>query len=204
MNTETVLNFEEKLSTLIKSHAITKKYLPGDIILSKNMTLNKTAFIISGLLKVHLEQNYSSLLLYHISPKNNSILTLMNMTNDTSIPVSITAIEESTLLWVPDSKISEWDSQYLSLKKLIIYSCEYNIGQMISTTRNLMIHSLKERLYNYLRTKASIYNLQDLKISRTEIAIDLNTSKATISRAIKRLENENKIIGKPRSITLID
>lgn len=203
MITTPILNFSTELSTLIESHATKKTYLKKDIILSKNVHCNQTAFLISGLLKVHLEENNSSLLLYHISQKTNPIITLMNINNQLTMTTSITAIEESILLWVPDSEIVKWGNQFLSLKQAIISSYEYNINQMISNLKKLTFNSLEDRLYDYLITKASLYNQQDIFISRTEISLDLNASRATISKAIKQLENKQKITTKPKFLTLL-
>ncbi|MDY8135751.1 Crp/Fnr family transcriptional regulator [Aquimarina sp. 2201CG5-10] len=203
MQLEPMLNIENDLLSLITSNASQQKYAAGDIVVSQNMKIDQTAFLTKGLLKAHIEEADNSLMLYHIQMNNNPVLNFIKTKYQFSVPVSVTAVEESTLLWVSNSKIIEWSEQYLSLKKTIVNSHEYNLRQMLLAVKNLAIHSLDDRLFDYLKTKASIYNDMNIKISRTEIASDLNTSKATISRVLKRLENENKVIGKPRSIALI-
>ncbi|PKH52336.1 hypothetical protein CXF68_17265 [Tenacibaculum sp. Bg11-29] len=193
----------ESTAKLIRSYAVQKKYLVGDPILLKDVPINTTAIIIDGVLKAHLDQDNSSLLLYHISPNNNPVIALMNMTESHAAPISITAIENSTLLWIPNNKIAEWQGLSLSFKKIIINSSEYNINTMLNRLKNLLTHSLENRLFYYLKNKSTIYQQEDIHISRAEISSDLKTPLASISRAIRRLENRHKIISKPRSIQLV-
>ncbi|WP_272150086.1 Crp/Fnr family transcriptional regulator [Tenacibaculum aiptasiae] len=200
---KSLINCKESTVRLIQSTAIKKKYITGDPILLKDVPIDHSAIIIKGVLKAHLDQDDSSLLLYHISPKNNPLIVLMNMTENQASPISITAIEDSTLLWIPNDKVSEWQSSCLSFKKAIINSSEHNISTMVYRLQNLLTHSLENRLFYYLKNKSNIYEEKDIRISRAEISSDLKTPKASISRAIKRLENQHKIIGKPRSIQLV-
>ena len=200
---KSLINCKESTVRLIQSTAIKKKYITGDPILLKDVPINHSAIIIKGVLKAHLDQDDSSFLLYHISPTNNPLIVLMNMTENQASPISITAIEDSTLLWVPNDKVAEWESNCLSFKKAIINSSEHNISTMVYRLQNLLTHSLENRLFYYLKNKSNIYEQKDIRISRAEISSDLKTPKASISRAIKRLENQHKIIGKPRSIQLV-
>ncbi|WP_028888795.1 Crp/Fnr family transcriptional regulator [Tenacibaculum ovolyticum] len=193
----------ESTAKLIQPYAVQKKYLVGDPILLKHVPINTTAIIISGVLKAHLDQDDNSLLLYHISPKTNPVIALMNMTESYAAPISITAIENSTILWVPNNKIAECQALSLSFKKVIINSSEYNINIMLNRLKNLLTHSLENRLFYYLKNKSTVYLQKDIQISRAEISSDLKTPLASISRALRRLENQHKIISKPRSIQLL-
>lgn len=200
---ESLINCKESTAKLILAHAIKKKYLKGDPILLKDASINSTGIIVKGLLKAHLDDDDNSLLLYHISPLNNPMIAIMNMTEVYTAPISITAVENSTLLWLPNNIIAEWQCKYLSLKKAIINSSEYNINAMVNSVKNLSVQSLENRLFDYLKDKSYLSKEKDIRISRTEISLDLKTPISSISRALKRLEHQHKIIGKPRSIQLV-
>ncbi|CAL2088270.1 Crp/Fnr family transcriptional regulator [Tenacibaculum sp. 190524A02b] len=200
---ETLINCKETTARLIKSNAITRKYKVGDPILLKDVPVNHTAIILKGVLKAHLDQENNSLLLYHITPNINPIIAVMDMTEVAAAPISVTAIEESVLLWIPDDKFGEAEINTIPIKKAVIQSSEHNLKQMLYNLKSLMTHTLENRLFDYLKNKASIYQQKDIHISRTEISLDLKVPLASISRAIKRLENQHKVIGKPRSILLV-
>ena len=200
---ESPINCKELTIEFIQSNAIKKKYTSGAPVLLKDVPINSTAIIIEGVLKAHLDDDDNSLLLYHISPLNNPMIAIMNMTEVYTAPISITAVENSTLLWLPNNIIAEWQCKYLSLKKAIINSSEYNINAMVNNVKNLSVQSLENRLFDYLKDKSYLSKEKDIRISRTEISLDLKTPISSISRALKRLEHQHKIIGKPRSIQLV-
>lgn len=200
---ESLINCKKSIARLIESQAIQKKYVSGDPILLKDVPINSTAIVVKGVLKAHLDQENNSLLLYHIYPEKNPFIALMNMTKTFAAPISITAIEDSTLLWIPNELIAQWQTECLSFKKSIINSSEYNISTMFSRIKNLLTHSLENRLFYYLENKSEIYKEKDIRISRSEISLDLKVPLSSISRAIKRLEEQHRVIGKPRSIQLV-
>ncbi|CAM1355661.1 MULTISPECIES: Crp/Fnr family transcriptional regulator [Tenacibaculum] len=200
---ESLINCKKSIARLIESQAIQKKYVSGDPILLKDVPIDSTAIVIKGVLKAHLDQENNSLLLYHIYPQKNPFIALMNMTKTFAAPISITAIEDSTLLWIPNELIAQWQTECLSFKKSIINSSEYNISTMFSRIKNLLTHSLENRLFYYLENKSEIYKEKDIRISRSEISLDLKVPLSSISRAIKRLEDQHRVIGKPRSIQLV-
>jgi|GEM_PF-3405836 len=195
--------FQEKgLRDLILSNASKKTFSKEEVIVSQGVYNNQTGIILSGLLKVHLEGE-NSLILHHITP-NNPIVNLMNLASDIPVRFSITTIEESTLLWIPNSKILELGNRFRSLKMHMISSSERNIESLIIIYRDLILMKTEERLLNYLKVKAMIYKNKNLKIPRTEMALDLNLSTSTISRTIKLLDSKKKIIQKKNSIILKD
>lgn len=200
---ESLLNCKKLDDKLIQYHAVIKKYDSGDLILLKDVPINSSAIVIKGILKAHLDQENNSLLLYHICPKKNPFIALMNMTKTFGSPISITAIEESTLLWIPNEKLAKWQTECLSFKKAVINSSEHNISTMFSRVKELLNKTLENRLFHYLENKSRIYKKKEIRISRSEISLDLKVPLSSISRAIKRLENQHRIIGKPRSIQLI-
>lgn len=202
-NLEILPEFEEDLCDYILSNSLRKTYSIGEVIISQGILNSQTGIILSGLLKVHSDED-NSLLLYHIYPTYNPIINLMNMTNKTRTHFSITTLEKSTILWISNSKILELENRFKSFKKAIISSNELTINSLMNIYTDLIVMTTKERLLNYLKVKAMVYKSKTLSISRIEIASDLNLSISTISRTIKQLDANNKIIRKPNSIVLID
>ncbi|MNL16760.1 hypothetical protein D3C87_1378140 [compost metagenome] len=59
------------------------------------------------------------------------------------------------------------------------------------------------RIMNYLKEKASIRNSQKIEITHQVIANDLNTSRVVVSRILKSLENQGKILLQRNNINLL-
>lgn len=204
MHYKDLLNLDEKLTKEIQKHSVIKTYTPGDMIISQGAYKDQTAFIIDGLVKVFIEQENSSLLLYHLCPESNCIASFMNIFTHTPIEVSMQSIHETTLMWVSNSKIMELAEEFSCLKLALINSYQNNHYHLRNALKNLTVNTLEDRLYEYLKVKSKHYKTSDLKIPHSEIAMDLNFSREAISRAVKRLEIIKKVIRKPRSIVLVN
>ncbi len=195
-------NFEKELCDLILQEGILKKYTSQSIVANKGDYKDYTVFILDGLLKVTLGKETNNLLLYHISKEDNSVLTFMNIFTNTPIQIAVTALQESTLLFVSNTKILKWSSKFDSLEQELFKAYHKNNKCLLQTVKNVMTNSLEQRLFEYIKNKTIVYNDSHIHISRNEIASDLYASKEAISRTIKKLENDNKIIRKSRSIIL--
>jgi CRP/FNR family transcriptional regulator len=53
---------------------------------------------------------------------------------------------------------------------------------------------LDERLINYLKNKSKLSGKSSLQLSHNQIAEEMGTSRVVISRLLKQLENDKKLI----------
>ena len=65
---------------------------------------------------------------------------------------------------------------------------------MLESIDNLAFHNMEERLYKYLKDKVYVNHSSELNITHNQIANDLNSSRVVISRLMKKLELDDKII----------
>jgi CRP/FNR family transcriptional regulator len=73
----------------------------------------------------------------------------------------------------------------------------------LETINQLVFTNLDQRLYNFLKETSKIKNENPLKISHREIANELGTVREVISRTMKKLEREDKIIQNSDSIEVL-
>ena len=65
---------------------------------------------------------------------------------------------------------------------------------MLEAIDNLAFHNMEERLYKYLKDKVYVNSNPELNITHNEIANDLHSSRVVISRLMKKLELDDKIL----------
>jgi CRP/FNR family transcriptional regulator len=59
------------------------------------------------------------------------------------------------------------------------------------------------RLYKYLKEKLRVTGQDYLKMTHSQIASELGTAREVISRAIKKLEHQEKIVQDPQGIKIL-
>ena len=73
---------------------------------------------------------------------------------------------------------------------------------MLETIDQLIFNRLDERLYNYLVEKKQLTGNQNISITHQQIATDMGTAREVISRLLKKLEKENKIVIARNQLTI--
>jgi len=75
---------------------------------------------------------------------------------------------------------------------------------MLESIDGLAFSKLNERLFKYLKDMSKRYNKKVLPVTHQEIAKDMNTSRVVISRIIKQLQEEGKIISTRNKIKVLE
>jgi CRP/FNR family transcriptional regulator len=172
-------------------------------ILKEGQYVKSIPIVISGLLKVFTRHEDKELLLYYIQPSESCIMSFSaSLSNDKSTIYAQT-IEKSVLLLIPTDKINSLISKFPEFNNLFHQQYKIRYNDLLETINQLVFSNLDQRLYNFLKETSRIKNENPLKISHREIANELGTVREVISRTMKKLERENKIIQNPDSIKIL-
>ena len=68
------------------------------------------------------------------------------------------------------------------------------MNEMLGAIDNLAFSKMEDRIMNYLKEKVKLTEDRILTVTHQDIALDLNTSRVVVSRILKKLENEDKIV----------
>jgi CRP/FNR family transcriptional regulator len=98
------------------------------------------------------------------------------------------------LLGIPHEKLDEWICKYTSWKNYIMRSFNDRFLELLKSIESIAFHRLDERLVAYLKEKQRHTGSSVIKASHYLIADDLATSRVVISRLLKHLENDKRII----------
>lgn len=188
-----------KIIEVSSVHVIDK----GVEILKQGQYVKSIPIVISGLLKVFTRYDDRELLLYYIQPSESCIMSFSaSLSNDKSTVYAQT-IEKSVLLLIPSDKISILTTQFPEFNNLFHQQYKVRYNDLLETINQLVFTNLDQRLYNFLKESSKIKGQNPLKISHREIANELGTVREVISRTMKKLEKENKIIQNTDSINIL-
>lgn len=198
------LPFTKEVINLFENHGDILYYKKGDLLQNCYKFNNGVCILLSGIVKISINIRNKRTLLYYIESNNSQI---MNYTNSPNIPtdeICSIVLEDSTLIRVPNSLFLEWTNTHAELGDFMVSSFQYHYLSIINKMEEISNHSLESNLLNYLKTKSKLYCKSEIKIPLLEISEDLNFSREAISRGLKTLEINNKIIRKTRSIILLE
>jgi CRP/FNR family transcriptional regulator len=90
--------------------------------------------------------------------------------------------------------MDKWMSKYPSWKSFVMRTVQNRFHELLKTIDQIAFQKLDERLVNYLKDKEKSAGSPLLNISHEQIANELATSREVISRLLKKLETDKKLL----------
>jgi len=197
--------FEEELIKEINETGVLKSAKAGEIIMDINDYITAMPLLLEGAIKILREDDDGNeLLLYFLERGDTCALTLSCCLGETRSEVRAVAEKDTSFVMVPVSKIEEWTARYKSWRNFIFESYQSRLTEMLETIDTIAFMNMDQRLLRYLQDKAKINQSEDLQVTHQQIAYDLHTSRVVISRLLKRLEMEGRILLQRNSIVVHD
>lgn len=197
--------FEEELLSEIEQNGVLKSAEEGDIIMDIDNYITAMPLLLEGAIKILREDKEGNeLLLYFLERGDTCALTLSCCLGQTKSEIRAVAERDTNYIMIPVSKIEDWTAKYKSWRNFVFESYHNRLGEMLETIDNLAFMNMDERLLHYLQDKAKINQSEKLQVTHQEVANDLNTSRVVISRLLKKLEMQGKIVLQRNHIVVHD
>ncbi len=168
----------------------------GNEILRVGQYVSVIPIVLSGLVKVYTFSDDKEFLLYFIKEYESCIMSFTaGINNDMSQIYAVTE-ENSTLLLLPSTEVIKWSRQFPEFITFYLKFYQNRYQDIIDTLRHVVFDHLDQRVLDYLKNRIEMEGKGSIKITHKEISIDLATSREVVTRIIKKLENDHRIIFK--------
>jgi CRP/FNR family transcriptional regulator len=108
--------------------------------------------------------------------------------------VRAVAEEDAGLVALPVSVMDQWLATYPSWKSFVMRTIRSRFHELLQTIDQIAFQKLDDRLIHYLKEKAKATGSPLLNVSHEQIAAELASSRVVISRLLKKLENDKKLL----------
>jgi len=187
--------FEKELIDEIVDLGIFRTIASGETLIDIGDNMTHVPLILRGAVKIIREdKNGEDIALYFLERGDTCAISFINCINKSRSMFRGIAEKETEGIFVPVSKIDDWLIKYKSWRHFIIDSYHMRLIEMVESIDSLAFMKLDDRLHKYLVDKVKIMQDNTLVITHQEIADDINTSRVVVSRLLKVLENEGKLI----------
>ena len=187
--------FEPDLIKEINQFGELKHFKEGDIVMDYGKYIRMMPMVINGTLKV-LTKNETGkeILLYYLSSNESCSMAYSCCLEAKKSEVRAIAEEDVDLIAIPHTKLDEWLCKYPGWKNYIMHSFNLRFLELLKSIESIAFHKLDDRLIAYLKEKQRLSGSSVIKASHYLIADELATSRVVISRLLKQLENDGKIL----------
>jgi CRP/FNR family transcriptional regulator len=187
--------FEPELIQAIREAAKQIDVPEGQAILEIGQTVRVMPLVLTGLLRVsRLDEEERELLLYYINPNESCAMTFTCCMQQFPSEIRAVAEEDTTLLAIPIASMDSWLSDFPTWKSFVMRTIRNRFNELLKTIDQIAFQKLDERLVTFLNEKSKSTGSALINVSHEQIANSLATSRVVVSRLLKRLENEKKLL----------
>lgn len=163
-------------------------------ILRAGQYVSVVPIVLSGLVKVYTFSDDKEFLLYYIKEYESCIMSFTAGINHEMSKINAVTEEKSTLLLLASSDVIKWSRQFPEFTTFYLKFYQNRYQDMVDTLRHVVFDHLDQRILDYLKNRMEIEGDQSIKITHKEISTDLATSREVVTRILKKLENDKKIM----------
>jgi len=187
--------FEPALINEIEEKSMLFTASAGQQLISMGQTIKMVPMVISGTLKVsRINDEGQELLLYYVRSGEGCAMTFScGMMSQPSL-VKGAAEEDLTMILIPVNVMDQWMVKYPSWKKLVLSTIVNEFIDVIKSVDEVTFKKMDERLVNYLKEKSRISGSSLINLTHQQISEELGTNRVVISRLLKKLETENRLL----------
>ncbi len=197
--------FEQDLIQEIELIGNYKSFKQNTTIIEIGDYIKSMPLLLSGAIKILREdEKGEDLILYYLEKGDTCAMTLSCCMGDTKSKIRAVAETDVELIMLPKQKMTDWLTTYKSWQSFILQSYHNRVDELLEAVDTIAFLKMDERLFKYLKDRAMVTHDDELDTTHKEIAEDLHTSRVVISRLLKKLENEKKIILFRNSIKVLE
>jgi len=187
--------FEPELVKELYQYGEIQHFNEGDLVMDYGKYIRMMPIVLNGTIKVlRMDETGKEILLYYLSSNESCSMAYSCCMEAKKSEVKAIAEDEVELIAIPHAKLEEWLCKYPSWKNYIMRSFNERFLELLRSIESIAFHKLDERLIAYLKEKQRLSGSSVVKASHYQIADDLATSRVVVSRLLKQLENDKKII----------
>lgn len=187
--------FEKNLINEIIEVGEIRSFKEGEIIMDYGKPIRFMPIIISGTLRVMRKDDEDrEIILYYLSNNESCAMAYACCMEAKKSEIKAIGEDNVELIAIPHNKLDEWLVKYPSWKSYIFRSFTQRFNELLKSLESIAFQKFDERLIKYLKTKAKVTGKNAIQLSHKQIAEEMGTSRVVISRLLKQLENDKKLV----------
>lgn len=187
--------FEPELISEMETYGTQQFISEEETVLEPGEIIRTVPIVLSGVLKVtRPESQGQELLLYYVNPKGSCAVTFTCCMQQYPSEIRISAEEDSMVLFVPINLLDDWMKRFSTWKSFVMRTMREQFNELFRSIDQIAFQKLDDRLIAYLKEKSKVTGSTLINLSHQEIADELASSRVVISRLLKKLENEKRLI----------
>jgi CRP/FNR family transcriptional regulator len=187
--------FEPALLAEMETNSMLMRVKAGDTMLNPGQTIRAVPILLSGIFKVsRMDDEGHEVLLYYVKEGETCAMTFTCCMMAHFSVIKGTAEEDSELLCIPVTVMDDWMTKYSTWKRYVMSTVLSRFTEILKSIDDIAFKKMDDRLVNYLKEKSKATGSSLINLTHQQIGDDLGTNRVVISRLLKKLEIDNKLL----------
>ncbi|AQX07697.1 Crp/Fnr family transcriptional regulator [Elizabethkingia ursingii] len=203
---EQIISFKSSPGLVEKlyEYGMQKNYDAGTVILHENACIQAIPIVMKGTLKViRTEEDGREILLYYIKTGESCIMSFLGGLHNEPSKVKAEVEEDAEILFLPMAKVSLFIKEYPQWLDYIFRLYHKRFEELLDVINSIAFKKVDERLLSLLYKKKELTGKDTLSITHEQLANELGTARAVVSRLLKQLEDNGVLKLGRNKITLM-
>ncbi len=186
--------FEPELTKKIQQVGTIRKFKADDFLMKTGQSIRSAVLVLDGIIKVFREdEEGNEVFMYNLHPGEACAISMTCASRNLNSQIMAKALVDAEVLAIPVELMDEWASKYKSWYQFVLETYRSRFEELLDTLDQIAFRNLDERLLWYLKQHQKSFQSNLIKVSFTEIAMELNSSREVISRLMKKLAEKGFI-----------
>lgn len=195
---------EKELLAELSEVGILKEIEEGKVLMDIGDHIKSVPLLIDGLIRISREdEEGKEIFLYYIEGGQTCAMSLTCCMESEKSNIRAIAEVKSAIFFIPVQYMDEWMLKYRSWKNFVMRSYSLRFEEMLHTIDSIAFENMDERLWKYLLNRSQSIGSTKMNLTHQQIALDLNASREAVSRLLKKLEKQEKVVLGRNNIELL-
>lgn len=195
--------FDNELKEIIAESGTLKIFPAGQPIIRSGQYFQSTVLIANGRVKLYREgDDGHEFFMYFLEPGNACALSMICATKNERSQMLAEAMEETEVIMIPLELMDTLMKNHRSWYYFVLDTYRSRFEELLQVIDHIAFKKMDERLEYYLQNQADKLGTNQLQLTHQQIANDLNSSREVISRLLKNMERNGKIILQRNTVEL--
>ncbi|MCX6237467.1 MAG: Crp/Fnr family transcriptional regulator [Bacteroidia bacterium] len=187
--------FEPGLRQAISREGRITELNEGDEMIREGQYIKSFPLLLEGVVRVcRMDTEGRELLLYYLNPGEVCAMALTCCMGHTKSNIRAVTESKVTQVQIPVPCLDLWMVQFQSWKEFIMYAYRKRFDELLETIDGIAFKNMDDRLIKFFADRYRTTGSTIYSGTHQEIALLMTTSREVVSRLLKKLEHDRKII----------
>jgi CRP/FNR family transcriptional regulator, anaerobic regulatory protein len=197
--------FDEALLAHLEAIGQVTNFEEGSMLMRPGQYFKNSLLILDGRVKLYREgDDGEEFFLYYLEQGSACALSMICAAKNETSAIKAKAMSPVKALSIPIQYMDGLMRDYRQWYYFVLETYRSRFEELLEVIDQVAFHSMDQKLEFYLKRQFESFKSDKITITHQEIADDLNSSREVISRLLKKMESQKRIVVSRNEITRLN